>query len=118
MQDKGAKLKCREIVTNRWWKAYWFARLQSTECWEWCFSGGWQWMVISYRVRIAEIDAGWAAAQIIEGVKSPPEVHVGQVKVGVVVVDVSLKCWWQGLLERFMEKWCFGKGCVGREVLM
>ena len=51
-------------------------------------------MVVSFRVWVAEIDAGRMASQIVKGVESPSEVNIGQVEVGVVVVDMPLKCWW------------------------
>ena len=58
------------------------------------------------------------APHIVKGVEGPSEVYVGQAEVGVVVVDMSLKCWWQGLLKRLVEQWCFSEGCVGGEVLV
>ena len=65
-----------------------------TRGWEWCLSGGWEWMVVSFHVRVAEIDAGRVASQIVKGVEGPSKVNVGQVEVGVVVVDMPLKCRW------------------------
>ena len=85
---------CGEIMTSGRWKAYRFPRLQATGGWEWRFSGGWHWMVVSFCVWVAEIDAGRMASQIVKGVESPSEVNIGQVEVGVVVVDMPLKCWW------------------------
>ena len=81
-------------MTNGRWKAHRFPRLQAAGGWEWCFSGGWQWLVVSGGVWVAEIDAGRMASQIVKGVESPSEVNIGQVEVGVVVVDMPLKCWW------------------------
>ena len=57
-------------------------------------SGGGWWMVVSFRVWVAEIDAGRMASQIVKGVEGPSKVNVGQVEVGVVVMGAPLKCWW------------------------
>ena len=93
LQDQGPGGECAEIMTNGWWKVHRFPWLQATWGWEWWFSGGWYWMVVSFRVRVAEIDAGRMASQRVEGVEGPPKVNVGQV-VGVVVVDMPLESWW------------------------
>ena len=90
LQDQGPGGECGEMANGRW-KVH---RLQATRGWEWCLSGGWYWMVVSFRVRVAEIETGRMAPQIVKGVEGPSKVNVCQVEVGVVVVDMPLKCWW------------------------
>ena len=64
-------------------------------------------------------DRRWGdGAPYSQGRRGPVGGVCWQVEVGVVVVDMPLKCWWQGLLKRLVEQWCFSEGCVGREVLM
>ena len=118
LQDQGPGGECGEIMASGRWKVYWFPRLQATVSWERCFSGSWYWMVVSFRVRVAEIDTARMASQMFKGVEGSSEVNVGQVEVGVIVVDMPLKCWWQGLLKGLVEQWRFGEGVVGSEVLM
>ena len=37
---------------------------------------------------------------------------IGEVEVGVVLVDQTLKWRWKGILERLVQQWCFPEGFV------
>ena len=51
---------------------------------------------------------------MVKGVQGPSKVDVGKVQVGVITLDISLKCWWKGLLERLM----YSSGVSVRESLV
>ena len=57
---------------------------------------------------------GGRRPQMVKGVQGPSKVDVGKVQVGVITLDISLKCWWKGLLERLM----YSSGVSVRESLV